>query len=88
MKSVLEFSLWGPSDASLGVVREREVVLQRWLDLERANVLHALVRTRAPLTVTDEYQLMFLVRTSARIMCEASVLLDEQQQRVDSIRSN
>ncbi|XP_043267223.1 uncharacterized protein [Venturia canescens] len=88
VKSVLEFSLWGPSDAMLGVVKEREMVLQRWLDLERANVLHALVRTsRLPLTVTDEYQLIFLVRTSARAMCEASVLLDEQQ-RVDSIRSN
>lgn len=89
VKSVLEFSLWGPSDAMLGVVKEREMVLQRWLDLERANVLHALVKTsRLPLTVNDEYQLIFLVRTSARTMCEASVLLDEQQQRVDSVRSN
>ncbi|XP_066582439.1 serine-rich adhesin for platelets isoform X2 [Prorops nasuta] len=82
VKSVLEFYLWGPADLSLGGLREREISLQRWLDLERANVLHALVRTRAPLTVTDEYQLLFLVRTSAKIMCEASLLLDEQRNRL------
>ncbi|XP_031787298.1 inner centromere protein A isoform X2 [Nasonia vitripennis] len=79
VKSVLEFSLWGPSDATLGGPREREQALQRWLDLERATVLHALVRARAQLTVTDEYQLLFLVRTSAKIMCEASLLLDRQR---------
>lgn len=82
VKSVLEFSLWGPADVTFGGPREREVTLQRWLDLERANVLHALVRTRAPLTVTDEYQLLFLVRTSAKIMGEASLLLDEQRSRL------
>ncbi|XP_015598904.1 PHD finger protein rhinoceros isoform X2 [Cephus cinctus] len=79
VKSVLEFSLWGPADTTLGGPREREVVLQRWLDLERATVLHALVRARAPLTVTDEYHLLFLVRTSAKMMCEASILLDRQR---------
>ncbi|XP_058800175.1 uncharacterized protein LOC131669361 isoform X2 [Phymastichus coffea] len=79
VKSVLEFSLWGPSDATLGGPRERETALQRWLDLERATVLHALVRARAQLSVTDEYQLLFLVRTSAKIMCEASLLLDRQR---------
>ncbi|XP_033190919.2 uncharacterized protein LOC117157194 isoform X2 [Bombus vancouverensis nearcticus] len=82
VKSILEFSLWGPADVTFGGPREREVTLQRWLDLERANVLHALVRTRAPLTVTDEYQLLFLVRTSAKIMGEASLLLDEQRNRL------
>ncbi|KAK9298836.1 hypothetical protein QLX08_007980 [Tetragonisca angustula] len=82
VKSILEFSLWGPADVTFGGAREREITLQRWLDLERANVLHALVRTRAPLTVTDEYQLLFLVRTSAKIMSEASLLLDEQRNRL------
>lgn len=86
VKSVLEFSLWGPADVNFGGPREREVTLQRWLDLERANVLHALVRTRAPLTVTDEYQLLFLVRTSAKIMGEASLLLDEQRSRLAAAR--
>lgn len=82
VKSVLEFSLWGPADATLGGLREREVILQRWLDLERATVLHALVRARAPLTVTDEYHLLFLVRTSAKILCEASILLDKQRNNI------
>lgn len=79
VKSILEYSLWGPSDATLGNLQDRELVLQRWLDLERATVLHALVRAKAPLTVTDEYQLLFLVRTSAKIMCEASLQLDKQR---------
>ncbi|XP_012525975.1 uncharacterized protein LOC105830869 isoform X2 [Monomorium pharaonis] len=82
VKSVLEFSLWGPADVPLGGPREREVALQRWLDLERANVLHALIKTKAALTVIDEYQLLFLVRTTAKIMSEASVLLDEQRKRL------
>ncbi|XP_078032635.1 uncharacterized protein LOC144467619 isoform X2 [Augochlora pura] len=86
VKSVLEFSLWGPADVTLGGPREREVTLQRWLDLERANVLHALVRTRSSLTVTDEYQLLFLVRTSAKIMGEASLILDEQRNRLSRAR--
>ncbi|XP_053975417.1 uncharacterized protein LOC128874590 isoform X1 [Hylaeus volcanicus] len=86
VKSILEFSLWGPADVTFGGPREREITLQRWLDLERANVLHALVRTRTPLSVTDEYQLLFLVRTSAKIMGEASLLLDEQRARLARTR--
>ncbi|XP_018374484.1 PREDICTED: uncharacterized protein LOC108768529 isoform X2 [Trachymyrmex cornetzi] len=82
VKSVLEFSLWGPADVPFGGPREREVALQRWLDLERANVLHALIKTKAALTVIDEYQLLFLVRTTAKIMSEASILLDEQRKRL------
>nr|XP_012227949.1 PREDICTED: uncharacterized protein LOC105675400 isoform X1 [Linepithema humile]XP_012227950.1 PREDICTED: uncharacterized protein LOC105675400 isoform X1 [Linepithema humile] len=82
VKSVLEFSLWGPADVPLGGPREREVALQRWLDLERANVLHALVKTKTALTVIDEYQLLFLVRTTAKIISEASILLDEQRNRL------
>ncbi|KAL7292175.1 hypothetical protein TKK_0014130 [Trichogramma kaykai] len=80
VKSILEFSLWGPADATLGGPRERETALQRWLDLERATVLQALVmRARSQLSLLDEYQLLFLVRTSAKIMCEASLLLDRQK---------
>ncbi|XP_059619247.1 uncharacterized protein LOC132263481 [Phlebotomus argentipes] len=75
-KSILEFALWGPSDVTLaGTPRERELALQRWLDLERATVLHGLVRTRVELTVYDECHLMFLVRSSAKIMSEAAALL-------------
>lgn len=82
---MLEFTLWGPADVTFGGLREREVTLQRWLDLERATILHALVRTRAPLTITDEYQLLFLVRTSAKMICEASILLDEQRNRLSRV---
>ncbi|GAB0099695.1 uncharacterized protein DMENIID0001_155820 [Sergentomyia squamirostris] len=75
-KSVLEFALWGPSDVALASVsRERELALQRWLDLERATVLHGLVRTRVELTVYDECHLMFLVRSTAKIMSEAAAIL-------------
>ncbi|XP_011296876.1 uncharacterized protein [Fopius arisanus] len=81
VKAVLEYSLWGPGDVTLDIWKEREIVLQRWLDLERATILHALVRTRPPLIVVDEYQLIFLVQTTAKSMCEASVLLDEQSSK-------
>lgn len=77
VKSILEFQLWGPSDVALTTpVKDRELALQRWLDLERATVLHGLVRTRVQLTVFEECHLLFLVRSTAKMMCEASVLLD------------
>ncbi|KAH1005624.1 hypothetical protein HUJ04_006568 [Dendroctonus ponderosae] len=77
VKAVLEFSLWGPSDVSLGsTVRERELTLQRWLDLQRATVLHGLVCTRVQLTVYEECHLLFLVRSNARMMSDASMLIE------------
>ncbi|XP_045498872.1 uncharacterized protein LOC123696611 isoform X2 [Colias croceus] len=77
-KSVLEFMLWGPLDVVQGVpVDERELSLQRWLDLERATVLHGLVRTRIQLNVFEQLHLMFLVRSTAKAMCDASVLLEK-----------
>ncbi|XP_066250859.1 uncharacterized protein [Euwallacea similis] len=77
VKAVLEFSLWGPNDVSLGSsVRERELTLQRWLDLQRATVLHGLVCTRVQLTVYEECHLLFLVRSNARMMSDASILIE------------
>lgn len=77
-KSVLEFTLWGPLDVVQGVpLQERELSLQRWLDLERATVLHGLVRTRVQLNVFEQLHLMFLVRSTAKIMCDASLLLEK-----------
>lgn len=77
VKSVLEFSLWGPSDVSLGTtIRERELALQRWLDLQRATVLHGLVCTKVQLTIYEECHLLFLVRSTAKMMCDASLLLE------------
>ncbi|XP_062121809.1 serine-rich adhesin for platelets [Drosophila sulfurigaster albostrigata] len=81
-KSVLEFVLWGPSDVALtGVTKERELALQRWLDLERATVLHGLVRTRVELTVYDECHLMFLVRSTAKMMNDAAKIVCSYQQQ-------
>ncbi|KAJ9579553.1 hypothetical protein L9F63_004738 [Diploptera punctata] len=82
VKSVLEFSLWGPADVVLGP--DREMVLQRWLDLERATVLQGLVRSRIDLTALEECHLLFLVRTSAKTMCEASFLLDSSNPETTS----
>lgn len=82
VKSVLEFSLWGPSDVALGTtVRERELALQRWLDLQRATVLHGLVCTKVHLTVYEECHLLFLVRSNARMMCDASMLLESSNKQ-------
>ncbi|KAG5683667.1 hypothetical protein PVAND_012934 [Polypedilum vanderplanki] len=77
-KSVLEYVLWGPSDVSInGPLREREVTLQRWLDLARATVLHGLVRSKIELTIYDECHLIFLVRSNSKIMLEASKTIAE-----------
>lgn len=82
VKSVLEFSLWGPSDVSLSSsIRERELALQRWLDLQRATVLHGLVCTKVQLTVYEECHLLFLVRSSAKLMCDASLLLESSNKQ-------
>lgn len=77
VKSVLEFNLWGPTDVTLGMpLKDRELALQRWLDLERATVLHGLVGTRVQLSVLEECHLLFLVRSSAKMMSEAALLLE------------
>ncbi|XP_070506301.1 serine-rich adhesin for platelets isoform X2 [Chironomus tepperi] len=76
IKSVLEYVLWGPSDVSInGPLRERELTLQRWLDLARATVLHGLVRTKIELTIYDECHLIFLVRSNSKIMLDASQII-------------
>lgn len=75
-KSVLEYILWGPSDVSInGPLREREVTIQRWLDLARATVLHGLVRSKVELTIYDECHLIFLIRSSSKIMLDASQII-------------
>lgn len=82
VKSVLEFSLWGPSDVSLGsTIKERELALQRWLDLQRATVLHGLVCARVQLTVYEECHLLFLVRSNTRMMCDASLLIESSNMK-------
>ena len=84
VKSMLEYMLWGPSDIAFEVSTQetREQSLQRWLDLERATVLHNLIRTqglwRIHLTVFEEYHLLFLVQTCAKMLHEASLLFESE----------
>ena len=92
VKSMLEFMLWGPSDIifdtrdSSREAETREEALQRWLDLERATVLHNLIRTQGlgniQLSVYEEYHLLFLVRTCAKMLCEASLLFESEVSRM------
>ncbi len=85
VKSMLEYMLWGPSDIAFEVSTQetREQSLQRWLDLERATVLHNLIKTqgllwRIHLTVFEEYHLLFLVQTCAKMLHEASLLFESE----------
>lgn len=84
VQSLLEFMLWGPSDIAFETKKEtREQSLQRWLDLERATVLHNLIRSsqglwRIHLTVFEEYHLLFLVQTCAKSLQEASLLFEAE----------
>jgi len=91
VKSMLEYMLWGPSDIifdfKMGREAEsREEALQRWLDLERATVLNNIIRTQGlwniQLTVYEEYHLLFLVRTCAKMLCEASLLFESEVSRM------
>ena len=79
VKSMLEYVLWGPVDLNFsGGVDAREQELQRWVDLERATVLNNVIRTfsgkAVDLAVYEEYHLLFLVQTCAKMLHEASLL--------------
>ena len=80
VKSMLEYMLWGPSDITMS--QSREQGLQRWLDLERATVLNNLIRTQGlwniELTIFEEYHLLFLVQTCAKMLLEASLLFESE----------
>lgn len=75
-KSVLEYVLWGPADVSInGPLREREVTLQRWLDLSRATALRSLAGNKIDLTIYDECHLIFLIRSNSKTMLDASQII-------------
>ena len=85
VKSMLEYMLWGPNDIAFEFIEEhkREEELQRWLDLERATVLNNLIRTKGwlcniELAVFEEYHLLFLVQTCAKMLHEASMLFESE----------
>ncbi|KAF4524509.1 hypothetical protein B566_EDAN011520 [Ephemera danica] len=66
----LEFKTWGPElDQS-----DKEVGLQRWLDLERATALQNLAQARDRLPVSQEMYVNFLVQASAIGLSQASLL--------------
>ncbi len=82
VKSMLEYMLWGPSDIAFEAGKTRQHGLQRWVDLERATVLQNLIRTqglwRIHLTVFEEYHLLFLVQTCAKMLDESSLLFESE----------
>ena len=94
VKSMLEYMLWGPSDiifegrpGGREVAESREAGLQRWLDLELATLLQTTVRSSQGLgslavTVYQEYHLLFLVRTCAKMLREASLLFESEVSRM------
>lgn len=80
---MLEAMLFGPESFLVGGEvednsedeEEMEATLERWLDLERATVLHTLTRG-PPLSPTlTKFHLLFLVTTSARVMRDTLRLL-------------
>ena len=93
VKSMLEYSLWGPADlvafSTSGDQEQsasmRETELQRWVDLERATVLNKVIRSQGfsgkpvDLAVYEEYQLLFLVQTCAKMLHEASLLFQSAE---------
>lgn len=74
-KAVLELWLWGPTHVS--VTSDIQESLQRWLDLERATLLHSLaINHQSRMNVSDYCRLAFLIGTNAKIMVEALAHLD------------
>lgn len=78
---MLEVLLFGPdsteNDAKEG--EEVEAALQRWLDLERATVLHSLIRGPLESSVLTKFHLLFLVRTNSRVLRETMKLLGDPE---------
>jgi hypothetical protein len=79
----------GASSGRGGELAEsREAGLQRWLDLERATLLQGMVRAQGGLgslhsvAVYQEYHLLFLVRTCAKMLREASLLFESEVSRM------
>lgn len=70
LQAVLELWLWGPPSNIINCnINERQNVIQRWLDLERANVLQSLLMSCSlppKINPYDHCHLSFLVQTNAK----------------------
>lgn len=71
-KGFLEYMLWGPVDVKISQNDSEDVldtILQRWLDLQRAQMVKSTLSTlqnRKHLHVYEEYQLIFLLQASVK----------------------
>lgn len=70
-KGLLEYMLWGPVDVGhSGDAAALDTVLQRWLDLQRAQMVKSTIShlqsKRDFLHVYEEYQLVFLLQASVK----------------------
>ncbi|XP_068218855.1 serine-rich adhesin for platelets isoform X2 [Palaemon carinicauda] len=82
VKCILEVLLFGPDNSgNEGKTSEEvEAALERWLDLERATVLHTLIRGPLQSSVVTKYHLLFLVRTTPRVLRETMKLFEEKEE--------
>ncbi|CAH1722268.1 unnamed protein product [Aphis gossypii] len=79
-KALLEFWLWGPTGVT--VSPDRPLSLKRWLDLERANVLHGHVCSRsADLSVKQICYMSFLVANDDKLFSDAWTVLADRKMR-------
>ncbi|XP_003245407.1 uncharacterized protein LOC100571586 [Acyrthosiphon pisum] len=79
-KALLEFWLWGPTGVT--VSPDRPLSLKRWLDLERANVLHGHVCSRsADLSVKQMCYMSFLVANDDKLFSDAWTVLADRKMR-------
>ncbi|XP_025201211.1 verprolin [Melanaphis sacchari] len=79
-KALLEFWLWGPTGVT--VSPDRPLSLKRWLDLERANVLHGHVCSRsADLSVKQICYMSFLVVNDDKLFSDAWTVLADRKMR-------
>ncbi|GIZ00322.1 uncharacterized protein CEXT_147151 [Caerostris extrusa] len=77
-KGFLEYMLWGPVDVKVQDCQsELDTVLQRWLDLQRAQMVKSTIAQlqNSQLHVYEEYQLVFLLQASVKsLKCVISKL--------------
>ncbi|XP_076356707.1 uncharacterized protein LOC143249957 [Tachypleus tridentatus] len=78
-KALLEYMLWGPKETNHypeDVSQQTDVFLQRWLDVNKAQILKTLSATfTSPISIYDENHASFLMRTNVRSLKELSSLL-------------